>query len=358
MRILDRYIIKKFLFTFFFILAVIMLIAMVFDVSENIDDFLKRGAPLYEIIFSHYVNFIIYYGNLFSPLLIFISVIFFTSQMAAKTEIVAILSSGISFRRMLFPYFIAATVLASLSFYLNNWGLPQANKERLEFESTYLKNPYKNRHKNIHKQISPGVMIYFDKYNASKDIGYKFSIEKWDGNVMTYKLLSDLVRWDTTSKTWIAENYFIREIDGDEETITTGKKLDSAFAFQPEEFRQRKSNVQMMNYQELNTYIEEESLKGSSSIPFYLIEQYSRTSLPFATYILTLIGVSMASRKVRGGIGAHIALGMLVAVSYILAMKVTQVYATNAGFNPFFAVWIPNIIFGIVAIYLFRRAPK
>lgn len=355
---LDRYIIKKFLTTFFFIMMIIMMIAVIFDVSEKLDDFLRTSPPIMSVLINYYLNFTIYYGNLFSALLIFISVIFFTAKMAGQSEIVAILSSGVSFNRLLRPYFIAATFLMILSFSFNHWLLPIANKYRLQFENVYIRNPYRFAGRHIHKQINPGEFIYLESYNNSRDIGYKFTLEKWDGSELRYKILSDFIRWDTTKGLWTLENYSIRTLDGLKETLVRGYLKDTLIDLDPSDFETRLSNISAMNTFELDEFIEYERDKGSSNVPYYEIEKHQRTSYPFATYILTLIGVSVASRKTRGGIGMHIAIGMLICVSYILAMKVTTVYATNAGLDAFIAVWIPNIMFSFLAVYLFRKAPK
>lgn len=358
-KILDLFIVGKFLKTFFFILGAIMLIAIIFDISERIDDFLKRGAPFKEIVFDYYMNFIIFYGNLFSSLLIFIAVIFFTSSMASKSEIVAILSGGVSFYRFLVPYFVAATILASISLYLNHWVLPNANKSRVAFEEAYFKNPYRNRDKNIHKQFIPGQIMYFESYNVDKLLGYKFSIEQWEDKVLKYKLLSDYAQWDTIMNKWRVYNYTERFLTDEGERVRKGARLDSAYSFQPIDFSRRLSNsTQMMDYNELSAYIEDEILKGSDEVPFHLIEMHQRSSYPFATYILTLIGVALSSRKVRGGLGFHLALGITIAVVYVLIMKVTTVLATNSGMNPLLAVWIPNMMFGLLSLFLLTKAPK
>ena len=358
MKKLDLYIIKRFLLTFFYILGIIMSIAIIFDVSEKVDDFLSKKPPFMAVVIDYYFNFFLYYGNLFSSLLIFIAVIFFTAQLASRTEIVAILSSGVSFKRLLLPYFIAASILATISFYLNNWMIPHANEERLAFEEIYIKDPYKNLDQNIHKQISPGTFIYFSRYNAAKDVGYNFSIEKWEGNNMTYKLISDYARFDTATDRWTIENYQIRTIDGTDETMKLGRKLDTLLGFTNIDFERRNNSKESMDYATLNAFIEQSELEGSERVPDLFVEKYQRTSYPFATYILTLIGVTIASRKVRGGIGLHIAAGLALAVLYILFMKVATVYATKAGLDPLIAVWLPNALFGAFSIYLLRRAPK
>lgn len=358
MKILDWYILKRFLLTFFFILGIIMLIAIIFDVSERIDDFMKKDPPLFGIVWMYYKNFVLFYGNLFSPLLIFLAVIFFTAQLANRTEIVAMLSSGMSFNRLMLPYFIGATILAAISFYLNNYLVPKANMERVEFEATYMRSGVRTYDKNIHKQIQPGQSIYFDKFNLVEGVGYQFSLENWDGNHLESKLFASYVKWDSANKHWQLENYYERKFVDGKEILREGKRLDTTFAFRPDEFAVSIDDTQMMDVDQLDAFIASEKMKGSSNIPYYLIEKHTRNALPASTYILTIMGVAISSRKVRGGIGAHIAIGLALAVSYILFMKVSTVYATNAGLNPLIAVWIPNFLYGILAAYLYYKAPK
>jgi lipopolysaccharide export system permease protein len=360
LTILDRHIIAKFLKTFFFMIGAIMLIAVIFDISERIDDFVKRSAPLDEIIIDYYLNFIIFYGNLFSSLMIFISVIFFTSNMAGKSEIVAILAGGVSFYRLLVPYMIAATILAFGSLYLNHWVIPKANKNRVAFEEAYFRHPFRNLNKNIHKQVVPGQIMYFESYNVEKNVGYKFSLEQWDDNKLKYKILSEYSIWDSVEQRWMVFNYTERFYEKNGERIVKGERLDSAYAFTPLDFSRRASEytTQMMNYDELKAFIEDEKIKGSDEVPFHYIEMYQRTSYPFAAYVLTLIGVSMSSRRVRGGIGFHLAVGLVIAVMYIVVMKIATVFATNSGLDPMYAVWIPNLVFAIFSVYMIWRAPK
>lgn len=358
MKKIDFYIIRKFLTTFFFLFIVLMSIAIIFDISERIDDFVKNKPTLKSILFDYYLNFVIYYGNLFSSLLIFIAVIFFTAKLASNTEIIAILSSGVSFNRLLLPYFISAIILAAFSLYANHYLVPNANKKRLDFENSFVRNPYYNSERNIHIQTNPGEYIYFENYDVRINKGWKFALEKWDGAEMKLKVMANNCTWDSVKQKWVLENYYIRKIDGIHETVSEGKKMDTIFNLHPKNFEKRLTNVEMMNTQELTKFIDEETKAGSEYIPFYEIEKHQRSSYPFATFVLTLIGVSVASRKVRGGIGLHIAYGLLICVTYILAMKVTTVYATNAGLNPLIAVWIPNGLFGIFSIYLYKKAPK
>lgn len=358
MKILDRYIIKKFLGTFFFSMSLIILIVVVFDISEKIDDFIGKEAPLKAIIFDFYFNFIPYFVNLFSPLFTFIAVILFTSQMATRTEIVAILSSGISYRRLLLPYMLSAIVIAILSLYLNNFVIPNATKKRIAFEDKYIRNEFHNRNKNIHMRLSPGSYIYMESYSTEENTGYKFSIEKFNDGQLDYKLMAESIRWDSLKKNWAINNFFIRKINGMDETIKQGKKLDTILGFTPKEFGRKDNTVETMDYYELNTYIDSERLKGSENIELYEIEKYRRISFPFATFILTLIGVSIASRKIRGGIGMHIGLGIFISFSFIMFMQVSTTFAASGLVSPLLAVWIPNFLFSILALYLLKIAQK
>ncbi len=340
-------------------IMVIMLIAVVFDISEKIDDFFKNSAPISKIIFSYYLNFVLYFSTLLSPLLIFISVIFFTSKLASNTEIVAVLSSGVSFQRMLLPYFIGASLLAGTALFLNHWLVPHANVNRLEFEETYIRSPYRNYDRNIHRQVEPDKFVYFESYNAVKDIGYKFAYEIWDDGDLKKKIIGDYARWDSLEQKWLVKNYVIRTYDGEEEYLEKGVDYRESFNFTPADFERRiDSHTQAMDYKQLSAFIEKSKDEGSEYVSYYQLELYNRTALPFSTYILTLIGVAVSSRKVRGGLGLHLAFGILIVFAFIMSMKVSAVYATNAGFNPLIATWIPNIIFGILAVYLYRVAPK
>ncbi len=357
-RILDWYITRKFLSTFFFALGLIIMIAIVFDISEKVDDFLEKKAPINAIVFDYYLNFVPYFANLFSPLFIFISVIFFTSKMAAQTEIVAILSSGVSFRRLLVPYMAVAFLLAALSFYLNGWVIPHANKTRLAFENIYIKNPYVLKSRNIHRQLKPGEFIYFESYNTIEQMGFRFSYEKFNERQLTYKFTAERLAWDTTSSSWKAEDFMVREIFDLHESIRKGNVLDTTFGFLPAEFSTRDNNITTMDNNELNRFIEDKKMRGAEGLQFDLVEKYRRTSFPFATFILTLIGFSLSSRKVRGGIGIQIGAGILLSFTYIMFMQVSTTFATNGNFPAVLAVWIPNLVFSVIAVYLYIKAPK
>ncbi len=357
--LIDWYIIRKFLGTFFFTITLICLIAVVFDVSEKLDDFLQSSAPLNKIVFDYYLNFIPYFAVLFSPLFTFISVIYFTSRMAYNTEITAILCSGVSFHRLLIPYFISAFILTAFSFSLNNYVIPHANARRLQFEEVYYhESPLQVRDRNIHKQIDPGVYVYLETYNTITNTGRRFSLEKFEGGELVSKLLSDEIRWDSTAGKWNVRNYYIRDYIGDKQQVRSGISLDTTLNMTPEEFRQREDAVDAMNLGELNDFIREQKMQGTEDIDLFLLEKHQRFSFPFSAFILTLIGVSVSSKKVKGGIGMQLGIGLLISFSYIVFMQFASQFAISGAFTPFIAVWIPNVLFAIISIFLYRMAPK
>ena len=358
MKIIDRYILGKFLGTFVYSIGLIISIAIIFDISENIEDFIDKKAPLGKIAFDYYLNFIPYFANLFSPLFTFISVIFFTSKMASNTEIVAILNGGVNFRRLLLPYMVGATLICFASLYLGNMIIPKCTKIKLEFEEIYIRNKFRFSEHNIHRQINPGTFVYFESYDNTENVGFKFCLEKYKKGKLFYKINADFLRWDSIKKSWKIENYHARTINNMKEYLYFGSSKDTSLNLKPQDFSRRINSIETMNYKELNDYIEQEKLRGNENIIFAEIEYYKRFAMPFATYILTLIGVSVASRKVRGGIGMHIGFGLLISFSYILLMQFTTTFATYSNLNPLIAVWLPNIIYTFLSLLLIRIAPK
>jgi lipopolysaccharide export system permease protein len=356
--ILDRYILRKFLGTFFFSILLIILIVIVFDISEKIEDFISHDVPLSEIVFDYYVNFVPYFVNLFCHLFTFIAVIFFTSRMAARTEIVAILSGGISFRRFLRPYIIGAALIGGLSFYLSNWLIPQANKTRLEFESKYVGARFINTDHDIHRQVAPGIFIYMDRYDSEDNVGTKFTLEKFTGTVMTMKLSAQEIRWDSVTSRWSIINYSVRVMDGEKERIYDGARIDTVFNLNPKDFSRAQNVMESMNSTELVKYIENEKLKGSENVQLYEIERHRRIAFPFATFIMTVLGVAVSSRKVRGGIGLQIALGIGIGFVFVLFMQIFTSYAASGAMPASIAVWIPNALFAVLALWMLRKAPK
>jgi lipopolysaccharide export system permease protein len=357
LRKIDFYIIKKFLGTFFYSIALIISISIVFDISEKIDDFISKDVTMKSIVFDYYVNFMPYFANLFSGLFTFISVIYFTSKLAYNTEIIAILSSGVSFNRLMRPYMVGASVIVLFSYMLGNYVIPPANKKRVEFTNMYIGTRKVGTERNIHRQIEPGIFVYIDSYNASNDVGYKFTVEKFVDKKLVSKLSSDYIKWDREKKKWTIHNYSVRNINGYTEKVTTGAEIDTTLNMVPDDYQVVENIVETMTLPTLNESIDNLKLRGVNTIN-YEIEKHKRRSQPFSAFILTIIGVSLASRKIKGGIGFHLGLGLLLSFSYILFMQVTTVFATSGLLLPWQAMWIPNIIYGVLAFYLYKRAAR
>ena len=358
MKIIDYYIIKKFLGTFFYAISLLIIVVIIFDISEKIDEFLKNEAPLKNIIFDYYLNFIPYFINLFIYLFTFISVIFFTSKLASNTEIIAFLNSGISFNRFLRPYLISAIFLAILSFYLSNFLIPPANENRRAFKDKYMEKLTKLKDRNIHLQISPGEFVYVQNFSVATHTGFKFTLEKFKNDELIFKLSAERMTWDTAQMRWNLIDYFIRTFSEGKETLTMGSSMDTSLALLPSDLYIQKEDYEIMNYWELNDKIKMERMKGSENVKYYEVEKGKRLASPFATIVMALIGVSLSSRKMRGGIGMHLGLGLAIAFSYILFMQISTVFATFGNLPALYAAWIPNILFSIIGIVLLKNAPK
>jgi lipopolysaccharide export system permease protein len=359
--ILDFYIIRKFLGTFLYSIILVVVISVVFDLSEHIDDFFETNAPLKEIVFNFYLNFIPYFVILYGSLITFIAVIFFTSKMAYNTEIIAILSSGMSFVRLLYPYFISAAIISGGSFIISNYFLPSANKVRLQFYETYIKGgPRSFTERNIHRQIQPGVYIYMESYNTRTNIGQKFSMEQFSNGELVSKLMSDYIRWDSVKGKWSVREYYTRTMVQGKEFLKNGSYIDTTLNMFPEDFK-RENNVfyfETMTLAELNRYIDQLKMQGADNINVYLVERGKRLAFPFSTFILTFIGLSLSSRKVKGGIGMHIGAGLALAFSYIFLLQFSSQFAISGSIPPFLAAWIPNLLYLGVCAILYRIAPK
>jgi lipopolysaccharide export system permease protein len=328
-------------------------------VSENIDSFIENDAPFMAIVVDYYINFIPYFINLFIFLFTFISVIFFTSKLAGDTEIIAILSSGISFWRFLFPYLVSAVMLAVASFYLGNFLIPKTNQVRRIFKNTYMEKLTKDNEKHIHIQIQPNTFVYVESYNINLGLGQKFSLEQMDGQQLTYKIMADRIKWDTAANKWNLQNYYLRTFDSiGNQIIEQGKKMDTTINLKTTDLYKIKERFEEMNYYELNDFIDREKQKGSIVYKKYEIEKHKRMSGPVAIIILTFIGVALSSRKVRGGIGLHLGVGIGLTFSYIMFMQFSTVFSTYGNLSPVIGAWIPNIVFTFIGIYLIRKAPK
>lgn len=359
--ILDWYIIRQFLGTFVFSLVLILGIAVIFDFSEKIDDFIQKQAPLKAIIFDYYLNFIPYFATLFAPMFVFISVIFFTSRMAVNTEIIAMLNSGMSFGRLLVPYFISAAVIALAAFMLQNYVLPHSNIARLDFEEKYYRSSdfRKMNVSSVHRQVYPNVYIYMEQYNKISQSGRNFSMEKFDDKGrLESKMTANMIRWDSTTNKWGAWWYYIRETDSIGERISSGRRIDTVLNVGPDDFTRSPQFVYTMTHGELHDYIGVLRSQGSDEIKLYLNEKHRRYASPFAFFILTLIGVSLSSRKIKGGIGMQIGLGLVLTFSYILFMQFASQFSLKGDLNPALAMWIPNIIYSFIALGVYWNAPK
>ncbi len=357
LKILDRYIIRKFLTTFFFMLGVIMILATVFDLADKLTEFLENDASASEVIFEYYVNFILFYSNMFSSMIIFVSVIWFTAKMAQDTEIIPIWNSGRPFGRFVRPYMIAATILMVISLVFNHFIIPRSNKVRLAFEERYYRLTMSVS--DYHAEFPGNQVVYFTTYTAETDLIYDITVEQWnDKNELKSFIKATTAHNERGTNNWTLDNYYERIVGDTNDRILTGAHKDTVFQFNIDEIATRENVAEAMNYFELKEFIERERKKGSSMVPMYEIELYQRTSYPFATYVLTIIGIAVASRKKRGGIGINIALGLGIIFIYIFAMKVTTVSAMNLGVPTSIAVWVPNILFAGVAYLLYRNAKR
>jgi lipopolysaccharide export system permease protein len=357
-KILDWYIIKKYLGTFSFTLAIFTVIIVIFDVSEKLDDFLRHNAPVSEIIFSYYAGFIPFYLNFLSPLINFIAVIFFTAKMADQTEIVPILSSGVSFKRFLWPYVISSTVIFIVTLIFNLFIIPETNELKIDFENIYVNPKSDNSKMYTHMQIDKNSYVYIENFDNNQKTGYKFVLEKFSGYDLKEKLVADKITWDSLKSKWIIENYTIRKIDGLKESMNMGTRKDTTLDMRPKDFEIYDNIYQAMNMRELDERIEKEETRGTGVMVDLQLEKYKRFVYPLSAYVLTLMGVSLSSRKVRGGIGLPLGLGIFLSFAYILFIQFANMFALKGGLPPLVAVFIPNVIFGILGIYLLIKAPK
>ncbi len=358
-RKIDLYIIGKFISTFFVALLLIIGIVIIFDISERIDDFVEKEAPLRAIIFDYYVNFIPYFMNMFSPLFVFITVIFFTSKMAADTEIIAILSCGISFHRMMVPYIFSAALIALLSLGLNLFVIPDASKTRVEFENQYFRNKKQSVGHNVHYQIAPGEFVYAESFSSWNNTAYRFSIERIEDNKLVSKISAETAVYDTTNHFWRLKKYFIREYNEDmSERIRSGRQIDTVLALSVDDFYFNERTMQTLDYFELDDMIRIQKMRGDANVKMALIEKHRRLAIPFSAFILTIMGVALSSKKKRAGIGWNIGLGIALAFTYILFLKFSEMFVYVDALSPGVALWLPNMVFAVVAAFLYHIAPK
>ncbi len=358
---IDRYIIKNFLSTYIFLIAIVILIAIIFDYNEKIDKFTQSHVSFERIIFDYYLNFIPYFSNLFSPLFVFIAVIFFTSKLAGNSEIIAMKSTGMSFRRLLRPYMIAAGLIAITTFLLGAYVIPRGNVQRVEFDNTYIKKKKSTIAENVQMQVDTGVVAYITHFDNESKSGYGFSLDKFIDKKLISHLTAQNIQYDTLSDrrySWTLRMYRIRTLKGMRETITSGEKLDTIVMMEPSDFFYVKNQQETITLPQLNEFIHKQKLRGAPNISTFEVEYHKRFAMPFAAFILTIIGVSLSSQKRKGGMGFSLGIGLALSFGYILFQTISATFATNAGFPAMLAVWIPNIVFAIIAYILYQRTPE
>lgn len=358
MKLLDKYILKKFLVTFFFVVLLCVLIICVIDFTEKNDDFIKNNVSIGSILFDYYLNLIPFYANMLSPITVFIATVFVTAKLASHTEIIAILSSGVSFRRMLVPYIIGATMIGAVIFALLGWIIPNANKTRVAFEIKYIKNPFNYDARNIHMRVGPQTYVYMESYNNTANIGYKFALENIEGTTLKSKLTSDALAWDPDKKKWRIQDYTLRTFNGEKETLTYGKAVDTTLNLLPKDFASTFRLAETFTLPELNRFIAEKQARGAYDTDTYLVEKYERFSYPFAIIVLTIIGVILSSRKSRGGVGLQIALGFALAFVFIIFVIMSRSLAQVGDVPPWIASWIPLMIFSVIGAFLYKTVPR
>ena len=358
---LDRYIITKFIGTYIYSIILIISIAIVFDVNENLSKFSTYGAPLKAIAFDYYANFVPYFANLFSPLFVFIAVIFFTSKLAGNSEIIAMLAAGVSFKRLMRPYFLSAALIALVNYYLGAYIIPHGNIIRQDFEAKYKNADKITSASNVQLMVGPGVIAYIQQYDDKTKSGYGFSLDKFEKKKLVSHMTASTIRYDTISEDrfhWKAQNYKIRTLKGLREEIKSGSVIDTLIHMEPMDLVFSKGQQETLTSDELRQYISKQTERGSSNVVQYEVEYHKRIATSFASFILTIIGASLSSRKRKGGMGVSLGIGLGLSFSYILLQTISATFAINADTPPILAAWIPNILYAIIAYFCYRQAPN
>lgn len=358
---LDRYIIAKFIGTYIYSILLIISIAIVFDVNENLSKFTTYGAPLKAIVFDYYANFVPYFSNLFSPLFVFIAVIFFTSKLAGNSEIIAMLAAGVSFKRLMRPYFLSAALIAIVNFYLGAYIIPHGTIVRQDFEAKYKNNTKITTASNVQLMVGPGVIAYIQQYDNNNKTGYGFSLDKFENKKLVSHMTASTIRYDSISEDryhWKAQNYKIRTLKGLREEIKSGSVIDTLIQMEPMDLVFSKGQQETLTSDELRQYITKQTERASGNVVQYEVEYHKRIATSFASFILTVIGASLSSRKRKGGMGMYLGIGLALSFSYILLQTVSATFATNAGMPAILAAWIPNMIYAVIAFFCYRQAPN
>lgn len=358
---LDRYIIAKFIGTYIFSIALIISISIVFDVNENLAKFSNYHAPLRAIVFDYYANFIPYFANIFSPLFVFIAVIFFTSKLAGNSEIIAMLACGMSFKRLLRPYLFSALLIAVLNFYLGSYVIPKGNIIRQNFESQYKNKKKITTASNVQLQVDKGVIAYIQQYDDRTKTGYGFSLDKFENKKLVSHMTANTIQYDTISDSryhWRCTSYKIRNLKGMREHIKSGASIDTTIVMEPMDLVFSKGQQETFTSPELLRYISKQQDRGSGNVVQYQVEYHKRIATCFASFILTIIGASLSSRKRKGGMGLYLGIGLALSFAYILLQTVSATFAINASTPPMLAAWIPNLLYFFIAYYCYRKAPN
>ncbi|RTQ50687.1 YjgP/YjgQ family permease [Hymenobacter gummosus] len=358
LRLLDKYVLGKLLTTFFFTVVVLVMVICVIDFTEKNDDFIKHDLGAWQIITEYYLNLFPYYANLLSPITVFIATVLVTARLAARTEIVAILASGVSFRRFLLPYAMGGAVIGLAIFGLIGWVIPLANKPRVAFERKYVKNPYRFQGRNVHIKIGPKDYAYLESYDNSANVGYRFAIETIEGTLLKRRLSAEAITWDTTKKAWHLTPQTVRTIRNGKETLKIYPARDTTLNLYPKDFASTFKLQETLTTPELNAFIQEKINRGADDTEIYLVEKYERQAYPFAIIILTVIGVIMSARKSRNGVGGQIALGFVLAFIYIGFVILSRNLALVGGIPPALSAWVPNIVFSTIGLVLYRFIPR
>ncbi|MBO5611195.1 MAG: LptF/LptG family permease [Prevotella sp.] len=358
---LDLYIIKKFIGTYFFSILLIISIAIVFDINENLEKFAQYHPPLKAIIFDYYANFIPYYTNLFSPLFVFIAVIFFTSKMASNSEIIAILAAGVSFRRLMRPYMISCVMISLVSFILGAYVIPHGTVIRQNFETIYKNKKRNNAAENVQLQVERGVIAYIQHYDNLAKRGYGFCLDKFEDKKLVSHMTATEVQYDTIANNkyhWKAYNWKIRTLKGLKENITSGSVIDTVLHIEPTDLVYSKGQQETLTSPQLKEYIQKQKDRGSGNVVQYEVEYHKRIAASLASFILTTIGLSLSSRKRKGGMGMYLGVGLALSFTYIMLQTVSATFSIKANLPPIVAAWIPNIIFAAIAYLCYRKAPN
>ncbi len=358
---LDWYLIRKFIGTYIYSIVLIISIAIVFDFNENLSKFTKYQAPWHAIIFDYYANFIPYYANLFSPLFVFIAVIFFTSKLAGNSEIIAMMASGVSFKRLLRPYMFSCVLIAGVTFYLNSYVIPHGNVIRQNFNALYRNSDKITTADNVQLQVGKGVVAYIQHYDDQSKCGYGFSLDKIENKKLVSHMTALQIQYDTISDSkyhWKATNWKVRTLKGMREHITSGDIKDTVILMEPTDLVYSRGQQETFTSPALLEYISKQTSRGSSNVVQYEMEFHKRIAMSFSSFILTVIGVSLSSRKRKGGMGLYLGIGLALSFGYIMLQTVSSTFAVNADTPPLLAAWIPNIVFAIIAAFCYKQAPR